>query len=175
MPRRVSPIIGLEPSCILSFDDEYHRLLPGDPRVPLVAERAILFDDFMASLDAQHLPDMSGYDEVLLHTVTAIKRQPSARVVPTALWGISKDARSTRWIQDAVVWPARSDSKQSTMTSPCKSESSVFFRPSGITPRHATIVAPGVSCRQQIAEGTGRKALHSGRINVPGHGARRTG
>ncbi len=28
------------------------------------------------------------------------------------------------------------------------------------TPRHATIVAPGVSCRQQIAEGTGRKALH---------------
>ena len=28
------------------------------------------------------------------------------------------------------------------------------------TPRHATIVAPGVSCRQQIAEGTGRKAVH---------------
>ena len=28
------------------------------------------------------------------------------------------------------------------------------------TPRHTTVVAPGVSCRQQIAEGTGRKAIH---------------
>ena len=30
------PIVGLEPSSLLSLRDDYFFLLPGDPRVPLV-------------------------------------------------------------------------------------------------------------------------------------------
>ncbi len=44
------PIIGLEPSCLLSLRDEYFSLLPGDPRVKLVAEHCFTFEEFIAGL-----------------------------------------------------------------------------------------------------------------------------
>ena len=37
---RGEPIVGLEPSCLLSLRDEYLFLLPGDERARAVAERA---------------------------------------------------------------------------------------------------------------------------------------
>ncbi|MCQ0112708.1 FAD/FMN-containing dehydrogenase [Zhouia amylolytica] len=42
------PLIGLEPSAILSFRDEYHRLLPNDANVKRVAENAYLIEEFLA-------------------------------------------------------------------------------------------------------------------------------
>jgi Fe-S oxidoreductase len=44
------PIVGLEPSCILSLRDEYHDILPGDARVYLVAGHAYTFEEFIAKL-----------------------------------------------------------------------------------------------------------------------------
>src|SRR6185436_888091 len=44
------PIVGLEPSCLLSMRDEYFSLLPGDLRVKLVAEHCYTFEEFMAQL-----------------------------------------------------------------------------------------------------------------------------
>ena len=40
------PIIGLEPSCILSFRDEYPDLLD-DPRTAVLAQQSFLFDEFL--------------------------------------------------------------------------------------------------------------------------------
>jgi len=153
------PIIGLEPSCILSFDDEYHRLLPGDPRVPLVAERAILFDDFMASLDAQHLPDMSGYDEVLLHGHCHQKAAVGTGGTHGALGHI--EGCSVNEVDSGCCGMAGSfgfEAEHYDISMQIGKQR--LFPAIWDTPRHATIVAPGVSCRQQIAEGTGRKALH---------------
>ena len=153
------PIIGLEPSCILSFDDEYHRLLPGDDRVSVVADRAILFDQFVAELDPELLPAMSGYDQVLLHghchqkaevgttgTHAAIGRIEGCSVNETdsgccgmaGSFGFEKEHfEMSMAIGDQRLFPAVRE-----------------------TPLHAAVVAPGVSCRQQIAEGTGREAIH---------------
>jgi Fe-S oxidoreductase len=44
------PIVGLEPSCLLSLRDEYLYLLPDDPRTKLVAENAYTFEEFIAKL-----------------------------------------------------------------------------------------------------------------------------
>jgi FAD/FMN-containing dehydrogenase/Fe-S oxidoreductase len=41
------PIIGLEPSCILTFRDEYPDLVD-DPRAAVVARQSFLFDEFLA-------------------------------------------------------------------------------------------------------------------------------
>jgi Fe-S oxidoreductase len=42
------PIVGTEPSCILTFRDEYPDLLPDSPDVTAVAERSFLIDEFLA-------------------------------------------------------------------------------------------------------------------------------
>jgi len=161
--REGLPIIGLEPSCILSFDDEYHSLLPGDARVPLVAERAILFDDFIAALDPAILPDMTGFGEVLLHGHCHQKAAVGTSGTHGALTAV--DGCSVNEIDSGCCGMAGSFGfeKEHYDISMQIGKQRLFPAVKG-TPRHTTIVAPGVSCRQQIEEGTGRKALHPAEV-----------
>lgn len=153
------PIIGLEPSCVLSFDDEYHKLLPGDPRVPVVAEQAVLFDTFVASLDPDRLPAMSGYGEVLLHGHCHQKAEVGTGGTHAALGRI--DGCSVNEIDSGCCGMAGSfgfEKEHYELSMQIGKQR--LFPAVRETPRHTTVVAPGVSCRQQIAEGTGRKAIH---------------
>ena len=64
------PIIGLEPSCLLSMRDEYLYLLPESEDARLVAGQAVLFDEFIARLAEEGRLPMtftSTAKEVLLH------------------------------------------------------------------------------------------------------------
>ena len=47
------PIIGTEPSCILTLRDEYADLLPDDADVTLLGEHAFMVDEFLATLAAE--------------------------------------------------------------------------------------------------------------------------
>jgi Fe-S oxidoreductase len=51
--KRGIPIIGTEPSCILTLRDEYRDLLPNDPDVEVVADKAYMIDEYLAKLDAE--------------------------------------------------------------------------------------------------------------------------
>ena len=42
------PIVGLEPSCILTFRDELPSLFPEDPRAQAIASSVFLLDEFLA-------------------------------------------------------------------------------------------------------------------------------
>lgn len=64
------PIIGLEPSCLLSMRDEYLYLLPESEDVWVVARQAVLFDEFIAHLAEEgrfSLDFTNTQKEVLLH------------------------------------------------------------------------------------------------------------
>ena len=50
--RQGIPIVGTEPSCILTLRDEYRDLLPDDAEAEVVAEHAYMVDEFLAKLDA---------------------------------------------------------------------------------------------------------------------------
>ncbi len=50
LAARDVPIIGLEPSCVLTFGDEFRSMLPNDSRVEKLAAQAMLFEDFVASI-----------------------------------------------------------------------------------------------------------------------------
>lgn len=68
--RRGLPIIGLEPSCLLSMRDEYLYLLPENKEAQEVAQHAVLFDEFIARLADEGKLQMTFSDapkEVLLH------------------------------------------------------------------------------------------------------------
>jgi Fe-S oxidoreductase len=42
------PIVGLEPSCILTLRDEFLDLLPGEPRAEMVADAVYTFEEYVA-------------------------------------------------------------------------------------------------------------------------------
>jgi Fe-S oxidoreductase len=46
------PIIGTEPSCILTLRDEYKDLLPNDPDVAALATNSFMIDEFLAKLES---------------------------------------------------------------------------------------------------------------------------
>ena len=49
--RQGVPIIGTEPSCILTLRDEYADLLPGDPDVAKLGANSFMIDEFLDKLD----------------------------------------------------------------------------------------------------------------------------
>ena len=63
--ERGVPLVGLEPSCILTIRDDYAKLLPDDERVRELAGATRLFEEALLELDPE-LPLHQG-SPVLLH------------------------------------------------------------------------------------------------------------
>jgi hypothetical protein len=54
--RRGAFVIGLEPSCILTFRDELPALFPRDERAAMLRDRALMLDEFLAHEAPQFVP-----------------------------------------------------------------------------------------------------------------------
>ncbi len=160
------PIIGLEPSCLLTLRDEFLSMLPG-PETAALAARAMLFEEFLAAerkagrlnLPLQALPQ----PDLLLHG--HCHQKAFAAFTP---------------VQEVLSWIP--GAKLATVESSCCGMAGAF----GLEAEHievslkmgelsllpavrnadknTTIVADGTSCRHQIADGAGREALHVARI-----------
>jgi Fe-S oxidoreductase len=152
-------IVGLEPSCLLTFRDELPALFPGDPRVQKLARSALMFDEFIArEAPGLSLPALHG--NALLHghchqkalagldsEIAILKRIPSLdlRVPDSGCCGMAGafgyDAEHfeiSRAIGERVLLPAVRAADPNTL-----------------------IISDGYSCRSQIAQFCpGRKALH---------------
>ncbi len=155
------PIVGFEPSCILTFRDEYPDLLKG-PEVLKVAANTFLFDEFIAQareagrFDARFA---AGPPTILLHghchqkaavgvepSVAALRLIPGARVtvVDSGCCGMAGSfGYEKEHYEISMAIGARR-----------------LFPAVKVQLPDAVIAAAGVSCRAQIAQGTGRKALH---------------
>ncbi len=61
MLEQGAALVGLEPSCLLTFRDELPALFPHDPRAQTLASRAMLLDEFLArEAPSLSLPALSG-------------------------------------------------------------------------------------------------------------------
>src|SRR5690606_9656744 len=68
--ERGIPIVGLEPSCLLTLRDEIFTLVPGDTRCATIAENSYLFEEFIAKLADEgdlKLDIQQALGKVLLH------------------------------------------------------------------------------------------------------------
>ncbi len=154
-------LVGLEPSCILSFRDEYVDLLPRDRKVSAAAAGAVLFEEFL-----RHESESGG--EGLIYT------KPPGRVLlhghchQKALVGTAAALDVLGSIPGCEVEEIASGccgmagsfgfGREHYDVSMRIGEQTLFpaVRGSG----GATVVSDGVSCRQQIADGTGVGAKH---------------
>ncbi len=155
------PVVGLEPSCLLTLRDEFASLLPGAETAAL-AGRAHLIGEFLQS----HAPDLALRTLAATAHVHGHCHQKSFGAFPDAL-------ASLRRIPELTVQP---------ITSSCCGMAGAFgygaetqqasrdMAEAGLLPaiRQAAtddiIVADGTSCRHQIADLAGRTALHSIRV-----------
>ncbi len=163
------PLVGIEPSAILSFRDEYPDLVP-EPlisRATALVGSVHLLDEFLAraATDGRISPDAftDKPHNILVHghchqktlsnvdaTVTALSlpRNYQVDVIPSGCCGMAGSFGYERdhfdvsmKIGELILFPAVRAAAADTI-----------------------LAAPGTSCRHQITDGTGRKALHPAEI-----------
>jgi Fe-S oxidoreductase len=165
--ERGVPVIGLEPSCLLTLRDEYLVLGLGDDEVGVVAERADLFEEFLADeLDAgrlrlplRALPDA----RALLHGhchQKAFAAMPAVQRVLEQIPGLQVESVESSCCGMAGAFGYESAHYDISMK---MGEASLLPKVRSASPS-TLIVADGTSCRHQIRDGAGREALHVARV-----------
>lgn len=166
-----APLVGIEPSCILSFRDEYPDLVPAklhDDAVRL-GKNCLLYDEFIMrevargniradqfrseALDVWlhghcHQKSLVGIEKTaaMLRLLPACKLHviPSSCCGMAGSFGYEKEHYATSLaIGEMVLFPTLRRAQANA---------------DGRTP--TIVAAPGTSCRQQIFDGTGIRAVH---------------
>jgi FAD/FMN-containing dehydrogenase/Fe-S oxidoreductase len=162
--ERGVPITGCEPSCLLTLREEHLALLPGDARAEAVAGAARLVEELLvAAIDdgALRLDPRSPVSgrEIVFHghchqkalagtaaTVALLERIPGARVteLDAGCCGMAGSFGFEAEHYDLSMQVGESR----------------LFPALRAADAGALVAATGVSCRQQIAHGTGLRARH---------------
>ncbi len=158
-----SPLLGLEPSAILSFRDEYLRLTDDKPAAALVSKNAFLLEEFFkkevvaGNITADsftsekkriklhghcHQKALSGIENTFV--MLNLPQNFEVTVIPSGCCGMAgsfgyekEHYEVSMQIGEQTLFPAVRKASKETV-----------------------IAAPGTSCRHQIYDGTGKKALH---------------
>ncbi len=160
-----TPLVGVEPSAILSFRDEYPRLVGAKHKAEAVAlgQNALMVEEFLKrEIDAGRITAADFHStekKILLHGhchQKALSSVPDAalllslpqnylvEIIPSGCCGMAgsfgyekEHYEVSMKIGELVLFPAVRNAKA-----------------------EVTIAAPGTSCRHQIHDGTQRQALH---------------
>jgi len=166
---KAAPLIGIEPSAILSFRDEYPDLVAEKLRAPAndIAEHTFLLEEFLASeMDRGKIDSKCFTTEVrkmklhghchqkALSSLTPSKKILSlpknfeVQIIPSGCCGMAgsfgyekEHYELSMQIAELVLFPAVRESSSDTL-----------------------IVAAGTSCRHQIKDGTGKIAYHPAEV-----------
>src|SRR6266581_1976761 len=160
------PVIGLEPSCLLTLRDEFKAILPGRGTEALSAQ-ALLFEEFLArereagrlALELKPLPGKRALVHGHCHQ-KAFGAMPAVHQVLALVPELKVEA-----IESSCCGMAGSFGYEASHY-----EVSMKMAELALLPRvrsagaDAIIVADGTSCRHQIADGTTRQAVHVAQV-----------
>ncbi|MGI8477890.1 MAG: FAD-binding and (Fe-S)-binding domain-containing protein [Thermomicrobiales bacterium] len=169
------PIVGTEPSCILTLRDEYLDLLPGDAEAAAVAGRCFMIDEFLAKLAEEDGLGIGWKREpgpkVLFHghchQKALIGMGASMAILKAAGCAATESGAGCCGMAGSFGYEAEHYEISRRI-----GEERLFPAVAALEPESVVAVA-GVSCRQQIEHFTERKTSHiaevlAGRI-APGH------
>jgi len=151
------PIVGLEPSCVAVFRDELLNLFPHDERAQALSRQTFLLSEFLETR-AQNFPLPRFDRKALLHGHCHHKSLMKMTAEESVLRRLGVDFQSPA--------PGCCGMAGSFGFEPDKYELSVAIGELELLPavRQAPpdwlIIADGFSCREQIAQGSPRRALH---------------
>ncbi|MEQ8195909.1 MAG: FAD-linked oxidase C-terminal domain-containing protein, partial [Rhodospirillales bacterium] len=164
--ERGVPVIGLEPSCLLTLRDEYLALLPGAETIAL-AGKAKLFEEFLAEEHAAgHLIlnlKPIARKKALLHGHCHQKAFGAMGAVETILKLVPE--LSVETIDSSCCGMAGAFGFDADHYEISLKMAELSLLPAvRHAPDDALIVADGTSCRHQIHDGAVRDALHVARV-----------
>jgi len=153
------PIVFLEPSCWSMFRDEYRQL--GIPGAGEVAERCILFEDFVAELlvaDPEAIPFVGRVGGVAVHGHCHAKALADARKVIELINRLP--GASARWLDTGCCGMAGAFGMLKAHRELSHQVAIPLVEAIDALPRETTLVASGTSCRHQIADLTDARPVH---------------
>ena len=151
------PIVGLEPSCILSFRDEYPDLVPGDDAKKL-AEHSFLLEE----LEGLELDFPEAPAKLLLHGHCHLKAIVGIEPLMAFLKGMGSDVQ---FVDAGCCGMAGSFGyEQEHFDISLQMAERRLLPAVRDAPSDTVLVAPGTSCRHQISDATGRRAYHPAQI-----------
>jgi FAD/FMN-containing dehydrogenase/Fe-S oxidoreductase len=159
------PIVGLEPSCLLTIRDEYLEFFPDDAQAQAVAASARLLEEFLTEGrpdEAAPIERLSFRREaatVLVHNHCHAKALVGSRPISLALaaTGVTVEEIDSGCCGMAGSFGYEKEHYELSMQI---GEMRLFPRVRGGAERGAVVVAPGMSCRTQIEDGTQVAAVH---------------
>jgi len=160
-----TPLIGLEPSAILTFRDEYPDLLRGENQAKAkdLARHCLPIEDFLArEMDAGRItPSSFEKTQKTVHLHGHCQQKALGSLVPTVRILEHLAGHNVRMIPSGCCGMAGSFGYESEHYELSQKIGELVLFPR-VRQAAATdmIAAPGTSCRHQIHDGTGREALH---------------
>ncbi len=162
------PVVGLEPSCLGSFRDELPNLFPDDERARWLAENSYLLPDFLASHKALDLPQLEGRALVHLHChQRALFGEAGTRRLLERL-GLEVEILDSGCCGMAGAFGFDPDKVEVSL----KVGEEVLLPAVRNADTQTLIVSDGYSCREQIAQTTDRRALHTAEVLALAFGIR---
>ena len=156
------PILGLEPSCLLTFRDDYVDLVD-DAAVSLVAKNVYLLDEFMHALagrDELGIKFTETRRDILFHAHCHQKALVGTEAT-VAVLNLPPNYRPLREIPSGCCGMAGSFGyEKEHYELSMKVGRERLFDVIDSADADTVIAASGTSCRHQIADATGRQARH---------------
>ena len=154
------PVLGLEPSCLLTLRDEFLSVLPGEATEAL-ARNAMLLEEYLAAEHEAGRLDLNlkTTGEVLVHGHCHQKAHQTMGAMNTTLGllpGMDATTVQTSCCGMAGAFGYGADTYE---VSQAMGEASLLPAARDAAPT-TTLIANGTSCRQQIKHGSGRDAVH---------------
>jgi len=164
-----SPLVGIEPSAILSFRDEYIRLSRGETKehAKSIAKHTYLFEEFInkefqaGNIKLEQFEDT--FINIKMHGHCHQKAISDTNILKEVL-EIPKNSKVFEIKSGCCGMAGSFGYEKEHYEISMKIGELILFPSIRETPDDYLIVAPGTSCREQIKDGTGRTALHPAQV-----------
>ncbi len=155
------PVLGLEPSCLLTLRDEFAALLPGSVTEALAA-RSFLLSEWIAKV----APEIAYRDTPVTAHVHGHCHQKAFGAFPAALAALQRiPGLRAKPITSACCGMAGAFGYDVTRQEASRAMAGLSLIPAvQAAGADDIIIADGTSCRHQIADLAGRPAVHSVRV-----------
>ncbi|MFY0598235.1 MAG: FAD-binding protein [Cyclobacteriaceae bacterium] len=160
-----TPLIGVEPSAILTFRDEYPDLVRGEEKEAAlkIAENTFMVEEFLAQeLDAGNIDkDLFKEQKQLIKLHGHCQQKALSSLTPTKKILTVLGSNEVHLIASGCCGMAGSFGyEKEHFDLSMQIGELVLFPTVRKQPKEVIIAAPGTSCRHQIKDGTGRKSMH---------------
>ena len=160
-----TPLVGIEPSAILGFRDEYPDLVRGEmqEKARKLGANALLFEEFISrEMDKGNIkPEMFTEQGRVVKLHGHCQQKAIASTVPTKkMLSLARNYKVEEIPSGCCGMAGSFGYEKEHYDLSMKVGGMVLFPAVKSAPNDAIISAPGTSCRHHIKDGTGRTAIH---------------